>query len=117
MTKSIGVTSARRLVQARSGGVCEQCGSLRADEWHHRKNRSQGGKWHPTNGLHLCSPCHRHVTEHPAVAYAHGWSVRSTVDPAKVPVRIRGQFVWLLENGGLVPCDMLEIAAWIGESA
>lgn len=111
--KFVGVTSARDLVGKRSGGTCERCGSAPAAEWHHRKYRSQGGKWHVTNGLHLCSPCHRHVTENPAESYAHGWSVRSTVDPARVPVKRRGIYVWLSPSGDFEPLDFQELAEWI----
>lgn len=79
---------ARRIVTERSGGVCEMCQVRPATDWHHRKNRSQGGSWSASNGLHLCSPDHRWVTEHPAAAVAHGWSVRSWMDPAEVPVTV-----------------------------
>lgn len=80
--------AARRLVTERSRGVCEICQVRPATDWHHRKNRSQGGEWAASNGLHLCSSDHRWVTEHPAAAVAHGWSVRSWMDPAEVPVTV-----------------------------
>lgn len=59
---------ARRIVYARSGGLCEPripdagCRHTGA-QWHHRKRRSQGGRWTPSNGLHICLPCHDYVTD------------------------------------------------------
>lgn len=83
---------ARQIVRERSGGVCERCFAVPAAEWHHRKNRSQLGRWTPANGLHLCSPCHRWITEHPRAAYGCGWAVKSVYDPAEVPVLIGEAF-------------------------
>lgn len=90
----------RDKVEDRAAGVCELCGRRVAAEWHHRKNRSQGGQWAASNGLHLDSACHRWVTEHPKEARAGGWSVRSRQDPRKVPVLRRGQWVLLDDDGG-----------------
>lgn len=80
--------SARLAVRQRSGGICEKCGAAQAREWHHRQNRSQGGLWTAANGMDLCTSCHRYVTEHPEESYRNGWSVRSTADPAEVPVLV-----------------------------
>ena len=94
---------ARVIVRERSGGLCEidQCGP--ATDWHHRKNRSQGGRWTPANGLHLAAPCHRRVTEHPLEACGNGWSVLSWQDPATVPVRLWHGTYYLTDTGGLEP--------------
>ena len=79
---------------ARSGGQCElqishQCLGL-ATNRHHRQNRSQGGTNELVNILHLCGSgttgCHGFVTNNPNVAEANGWTVRSHIDPATVPV-------------------------------
>ena len=80
---------ARQLVYARSAGVCERCGQSRATEWHHRRNRSQGGRWTAANGLHLCGGCHRWITEHPdeAAEAGRGWVVWAWQNPVEVPVR------------------------------
>ena len=43
----------RKLVSARSGGVCERCGAIRAAGKHHRVKRSQGGRWTPSNIVDL----------------------------------------------------------------
>ena len=90
----------RRAVKARAGGVCEGfCGGRPAYDVHHRKNRSQGGTWAAENLMHLCRACHRHITTNPAEAYANGWSVRSSFDPADIPCLRRGQLVWLRSDG------------------
>jgi len=102
---------ARLLVYGRSGGICERCSAARGMEWQHRKNRSQGGKWEPQNGLHLCSPCHRYVTGEPADSQVHGWTVRRDEDPAKVPVLVErfSRWVYLSPDGTYV--DDPEMAA------
>ncbi|MCA1191697.1 HNH endonuclease [Saccharopolyspora sp. 6V] len=92
--------SARALVYARSGGACERCGHNHAAEWHHRKNRSQGGKWTAANGLHVCSTCHHWITEHPAKAALRGYVVRSWQSPLEVPVRLAWHGVVLLDDCG-----------------
>lgn len=89
----------------RSGGVCERCGVAPATNWHHRKNRSQGGDDTLPNALHLCGSgttgCHGYVTEHPADSYDKGWSVRRAFDPADVPVYRMGEWVLLTASGGV----------------
>lgn len=96
-------TKARRIVSERSGGVCEvQLSGVcqgRAGEWHHRRNRSQGGTWEPSNGLHLCSGCHRWITEHPAESYDEGWMLRAGHWPESTPVRTWHGYL-LLDDAG-----------------
>jgi hypothetical protein len=93
---------ARLLVYARSGGICERCSQARGAEWQHRKNRSQGGRWSPENGLHLCSPCHRYVHHNVTESQDNGWSVKSCFDPATKPVLIQNgsRWVYLTPDGG-----------------
>lgn len=84
--------TARRIVRQRSGGDCEVrisgvCKG-RAREFHHRKNRSQGGQWTPSNALDLCSSCHMYITTHPAAAREKGWAVPSHADPACTAVEV-----------------------------
>ncbi len=105
---------ARAVVRSRSGGRCEMDCAEPATDWHHRRFRSQGGAWSAENGLHLCSRHHQWITEHPAKSYTLGWSVRSTVDPAAMPVLRRGVWVWLTEGGGVIELDLMEIATWGG---
>lgn len=104
MSRDIGnETLARRLVYARSGGRCEVCGINRGCHWHHRKNRSQGGRWVASNGLHLCVYCHKKITEGPTAAYDHGWSVRSGFDPADEKVQTIHGVVRLADDGSFRP--------------
>ena len=94
----------RRSVKARAAGICEGfCDGRSAFDVHHRKNRSQGGSWAVENLMHLCRACHRHITTNPAEAYANGWSVRSSFDPAGIPCLRRGQLVWLRSDGTYIP--------------
>lgn len=103
-------TEARRLVRQRSGGVCERCGAARATDWHHRKNRSQGGGWSAANGLHLCRSCHLMITDTRTAFYNHGWLVKSWDDETTIPVHTVHGFVLLDDEGGFtayaeVPSD------------
>lgn len=96
---------ARQALRARSGGVCEMCGSRPATDAHHRKNRSQGGLWSPENLLHLCHQHHMHVTTHPAIARENGWSVSAYRDPAVEPVWLAGRgWSVLRPDGAITSC-------------
>lgn len=76
----------RREVRLRSKGVCEMAGCNHpATEMHHRKLRAHGDH-RAANCLHLCSAHHAWIHAHPLESYERGWLVRSTLDPAKVPV-------------------------------
>ncbi len=118
-----GERHCRDLIAIRSGGVCEvgvpeKC-TARAEMCGHRKRRSQSSraeKWSPTNTLHSCAACERHLTEHDTEASvrSRGWTVASTVDPARVPVLRRAVWVWLTDLGEAVPCDLTEIREWVG---
>lgn len=114
----------RSIVAVRSGGWCETripgvCLG-RATNMQHRKNRSQGGKWCPTGILHCCGSgttgCHGYMHASPAVATEAGWTVRSTRDPATVPVRLHQGWVLLDTDGGwtnlgaVVPVEYLDHA-------
>lgn len=104
--KFTGERRARRIVTGRSGGFCEVCDRLQATEWHHRKNRSQGGAWCPSNGLHVCSPCHRHITTHPFAAREQGWAVGHTENPERIPVWLgRHGRVLLSKAGDVTPVE------------
>lgn len=72
------------------------------------QNRSQGGTWAPSNGLHLCGSgttgCHGWITDHPLLAVQHGLAVRSWQTPADVPVRLAAHGLVLLDDkGGFAP--------------
>lgn len=98
----------KKVARARSGRLCEACGMRDAFDWQHRKNRAQMGTWSPENGLDVCRPCHSWIHGHardggPNAARALGWTVWSHEDPAVVPVRRRGYWVLLAEDGLIVP--------------
>lgn len=97
---AVNEKTARALVYARSGGTCERCGAAPAAEWDHRKNRSQGGLWLPSNGLHLCRNCHAWKTSNPLRATRHGWAVKSWQNPVEVPVRLAAHGLVLLDDLG-----------------
>jgi hypothetical protein len=93
----------RPIVRERSGGICEICGALRASEQHHRRNRSQGGQWQPSNILDLCSADHKFITEHPAMAVRNGWSIQGTTSvPSETPCRRRNELVLLQDDGSFI---------------
>jgi hypothetical protein len=96
----------RQLVRRRSAGACEVCGLTQATEYQHRKNRSQGGLWTPSNALDVCHSCH-HTKIHgnPARAYQMGWSVRQAYQPHQMPAFVwvdpwGPSWVWLDDTGG-----------------
>lgn len=100
----------RRLVKQRSEGVCERCGDRNADTMHHRRLRSQRGPWTPSNILHLCGDgtrlCHGELTNtngRRAEYERAGWIVPSGQDWLAMPVRRRGQWVLLDDDGGFEP--------------
>ena len=80
--------------------ACEICLSPYRLQWHHRKNRSQGGLWAPSNGLLVCAKDHEHITEHPAYAVKLGYTVLSHQEPHQVPVNTVHGYVLLDDMGG-----------------
>jgi hypothetical protein len=89
----------RREVRLRSGGMCElRCNRI-AEQMHHRKLRGHGDH-RAVNCLHICRPhpdwihgawVHdktRDAEGKPYDPYRLGWLVRSTLDPADVPVEL-----------------------------
>jgi hypothetical protein len=98
---------AREAVYSRSGGNCEirlrgVC-TGQGQEWHHRKNRSQGGPWSASNGLHACRKCHAAVTDTRPEYKAAGWCVEQWQVPAEVPVLIPFGWVLLDDHGCFTP--------------
>lgn len=92
-------------VQGRSQHFCEAlipkagCNG-RGEQMHHRQMRSQGGQHLVVNLIHVCHLCHSWIHMHPAISYTNGWLVKSTGDPAQAPVKRRGGFIVLTEEGG-----------------
>lgn len=95
----------RRIVKERSNLICELCPHSGV-QMHHRKNRSQGGRWEPSNILHLCVPCHTWFTEHPLVSWQQGWTVRRAESPSDKPVLVRGRWVLLTDDGGYADVEV-----------
>lgn len=93
----------RRIVSERSGGRCERCGTPRQTTKHHRKKRSHGGPWCPTNVVDVCGSgttgCHGWIEDHPDEAEIQGWHVRPWQREEDIPVSINGSFAYLLNNG------------------
>lgn len=82
--------SVRKLVEERSGGICE-CGCGRAaTDHHHRRLRGRPGPGEthgPANDAHLSHECHmRFHNEGQAWAKVHGFIVASGADPQLVNV-------------------------------
>jgi hypothetical protein len=103
----------RAALKQRAGECCELCG-LPGNNAHHRKNRSQGGANALSNLLLLCGSGttgdHGWVTEHPAEAYANGWSVPSFRDPVVTPVRLYDGWYLLGNNGDRVQIPERKVA-------
>ena len=94
----------RALVAERSGGMCEVrwqgvC-TWTADSMHHRRKRSHGGLWDPSNILHVCGDgtrgCHGKIEANPATSRSKGYWLYSGQDPAetKVFMHFRGYAGW-----------------------
>jgi len=86
------------------------CGRAPATNWHHRKNKGQGGAWDAANGLHCCGTgstgCHGLITINPALAKERGWSVSAYADPADVPVWLANRgWHYLTADGGTTPLE------------
>lgn len=77
----------RKMVRARSGGICEVCFAAPATDQHHRKYRSRSGEHTVENLLDLCGPgnafgCHgdAHGTEPLEGVSVNGWHVTPLAD-------------------------------------
>ena len=88
----------RVAVAGRSMRRCEWCGRRNATDMHHRRNASQGGKWHPANIVHLCRECHGTVTINPAWAHDKGLTLWAGEEPDETPLRFDGGDVYLTDN-------------------
>lgn len=108
-----GERRARRVVAARSGGWCETCARQAATDWHHRLNRSQGGKWCPANGLHICRTCHELIGRERIEAKARGWALEPHQVPAETRVLLADRGWCLLSTSGdITPLDVIRRWAW-----
>lgn len=95
----------RKNLQERSQGLCERCGR-QGHTLHHRRKRSAGGPWTPTNCVWLCGHgtmgCHGWVEHNPNSARDEGFHVRSFEDETDIPVLRRGRWVYLQDDGGWI---------------
>lgn len=85
---------------------CECCGVWTDRvEMHHRKFRSRGGLWLPSNILGLCPNCHNLATNESWLANNRGLNVATHQDPAVMPVKLwhRQQPVLLTDSGTYLP--------------
>jgi len=111
-----------RELKERSGGICEGCGINLASEAHHRQYKSRGGSGLLSNALHLCGfgnaeGCHGDA--HNLIGEQRGWSVRSGLDPALVPVFHLFDRTWTRNHEGedpelLNPIDAVEYMLLVG---
>ena len=92
---------ARAAVKERDQDVCVRCGGP-GNNWDHRKNRSQGGRWSASNGQILCGSgttgCHGFVTQNPDYAYFEGFAVPSHAHPELWPA-------WRINVGWVIYFD------------
>lgn len=93
------------------GGMvpCECCGEWCYPEMHHRRYRSRGGDWRPSNIMALCHACHHGVTTcHTGWARELGLSVSQWCHSEDVPVQpwyAHGRRVLLDNDGGWTMLD------------
>lgn len=105
----------RIVVSERSSGFCEarlvgqhayRCLGM-AQTMHHRRKRSQGGEWRPSNILHVCGDgtrgCHGYIEANPAMARKYGLWLFAGQHPVSSPAKVafRGTSAWyLLDDEG-----------------
>lgn len=65
----------RREVFLLNNPWCIRCGGT-ADQIHHKAGRVGAALLDESRWASACGDCHRWIGEHPAEAYAHGWSLR-----------------------------------------
>lgn len=80
-------------------------------DWHHRRNKGQGGPWDPGNGLKACRSCHDQVTDTDPEWSYRGWWLEHGEDWLTKPVFRRHRWVLLDNEGGATPCPAPERAA------
>lgn len=102
---------ARRIVAERCGGRCERCG-VPQYTCHHRRKKSQGGPWSPSNLLAVCghgtAGCHGEIEANPMWAHARGLWLRAGELPEVTPVELFGRWVLLTDDGEY--CEYLKTA-------
>lgn len=65
--------------------------------------------WEVANASYLCGDgtrgCHGWATVNPRAAAKEGWHVKPWEEPADIPVRYRGEWVLLREDGSIGMID------------
>lgn len=105
----------RGLVSQRSGGLCEarlggrdalSCRGV-GESMHHRRKRSQGGLWTPSNVVHVCGDgttgCHGYIEANPVQARRARLWLYAGMDSLTTPAHMifRGMRGWyLLDDEG-----------------
>lgn len=96
----------RQIVAERAGNKCEIC-EAPPGSMHHRRFRSQGGPWTPSNILRLCGDgvrgCHGKLTNtngRRAEYEAEGWIVPAWKDWQSTPVKTWRGYLLLDDEGG-----------------
>ena len=107
--KNPGESATRKLLAARSGGLCERCGIAPAESVHHRWKQGQGGPWSASNCVNLCGDgvrlCHGYAELNPDDANDEGLHLRPWQDSAAERFLYRGQWVLLSDDGGIRPIE------------
>lgn len=114
----------RRLVEQRSGGVCESCGDRAASDIHHRQYLSRGGTHDVHNLLALCggsggmaggnhSGCHGRAHSDGELS---GLSIGRGYRSELVPVLYRGSWVLPGDDGSLRRLNESTVSALFGET-
>lgn len=100
--------TARQIIAERCGGRCERCGQPQYTV-HHRRKRSQGGTWAPSNLLAVCGDgargCHGHIEANPTWAHAMGFWLRAGQTSLTAPVWLWGRQVLLTDDGGYTTAE------------
>lgn len=108
----------KRIINARSGFICELDSCGRAVHYHHRAPRSMGGTsvaWvnQPGNAFHISLACHSRIESDRALARRNGWLVSRNgyMKATEIPVLRRGEVVLLDDDGNIQPyIDGLAVA-------
>ena len=95
----------RRLVTKRSKGLCELC-TEPGQHLHHRQLR-RAGDHSAANLVHLCNTCHRRIHGHVSWSLQTGWLVSQYRDPARVPLLLDDEWVYLDRDGITTPAPPL----------
>lgn len=105
--------AAKKVVRARSQGICERCGRARAAQMHHRVKA--GRVWRASNLMHVCglgnySGCHGEIEQNPTVSKEQGWWLLPNQDPARSPVWFAGRGRVFLSDDGAIYDEEEDVA-------